>query len=98
MYDNVNYFVLVFEFCQNGHLENLIKKIREKQEPNRSGQTAGISEQLARIYMAQLVNAVEYLQLNNIAHRDLKPLNILIDDNYNLKLIDFGEAKNINEV
>lgn len=34
--------------------------------------------------------AVEYLHSNNLMHRDIKPENILIDDNYNGKLIDFG--------
>ena len=29
----------------------------------------------------------------NIMHRDLKPQNIVLGDNYNLKLIDFGDAK-----
>jgi serine/threonine protein kinase len=28
----------------------------------------------------------------------LKPLNIMLDENYNIKLIDFGDAKDINEV
>ena len=44
-----------------------------------------------------MTNALEVLQENNIMHRDLKPMNVMLDENYNVKLIDFGDAKDINE-
>ncbi|KAJ3358010.1 hypothetical protein HDU83_000067 [Entophlyctis luteolus] len=51
-----------------------------------------IPEKLAKKIFAQIVLAVEYLQQNNLVHRDLKDENIVIDRNYNIKLIDFGSV------
>ena len=47
--------------------------------------------------MAQLVNAVEYMQTKGIMHRDLKPGNIMLDEMWNLKIIDYGDAKKVEE-
>ena len=44
--------------------------------------------------MKQLVSALYYFQTNNIAHRDIKPQNILICKNNIYKITDLGEAKN----
>jgi len=30
-------------------------------------------------------------------HRDLKPQNIMMDENYNCKIIDFGDARMVEE-
>ena len=38
-------------------------------------------------------NVLEYMHVNHMIHRDLKPGNIIIDNNYNIHLIDFGIAK-----
>jgi serine/threonine protein kinase len=35
---------------------------------------------------------LHYLHSNGVCHRDLKPDNILLDDEYNCKIIDFGFA------
>ena len=46
--------------------------------------------------MKQLVSALYYFQKKNVAHRDIKPQNILICANNIYKITDLGEAKNIN--
>lgn len=48
------------------------------------------SDNLARYYFHQLVEAIEHMHSKGIAHRDLKLENILIDENFDLKLTDFG--------
>lgn len=40
----------------------------------------------------QLLKALEYIHKQGVVHRDLKPENIMVDENDNLKLIDFGIA------
>ncbi|KAF8820544.1 AGC kinase [Cardiosporidium cionae] len=51
---------------------------------------------LARYYIAQLVNAVEYIHSKNIVHRDLKAENLVINNGV-LKLIDFGSALDLDD-
>ncbi|KAI9983846.1 hypothetical protein PInf_007923 [Phytophthora infestans] len=42
-----------------------------------------------------MVNALEYCHSNRIIHRDVKPDNILIDENGDIKLCDFGVARTV---
>ncbi|XP_013777890.1 testis-specific serine/threonine-protein kinase 1-like [Limulus polyphemus] len=51
------------------------------------------SEQLAKRWFHQIIRALRYCHRLEIAHRDLKCENILLDDSLNAKLTDFGFSR-----
>ncbi|KAG9351764.1 hypothetical protein JZ751_023015 [Albula glossodonta] len=73
-----NSYYLVMELCPGG---NLMNRIYEKKR---------LEEKEAQKYVRQLVMAVEHLHRAGVVHRDLKIENLLLDENDNIKLIDFG--------
>ncbi|KAK4786278.1 hypothetical protein SAY86_002967 [Trapa natans] len=69
---------LVMELASGGEL---FTKVR------RQGR---ISEGAARRYFQQLVDALRFCHENGMAHRDIKPQNLLLDKSNVLKVSDFG--------
>ncbi|ELA41411.1 CMGC/CDK protein kinase [Vittaforma corneae ATCC 50505] len=45
------------------------------------------------LIMYQLLHAVSFIHSRAIIHRDLKPSHVLLDQNCNIKIIDFGMAR-----
>ncbi|KAG0686675.1 hypothetical protein C6P40_003579, partial [Pichia californica] len=51
-----------------------------------------LPQNLRLCYFKQIVKCINFLQLNNIGHRDLKLDNFCLDVNGNIKIIDFGSS------
>jgi hypothetical protein len=54
-----------------------------------------LSEKQASIFGKQMLQGLLYLHSRNICHRDLKGDNLLVDTKGNLKLADFGTAREL---
>ena len=52
----------------------------------------GLPEIIIKIIFEKIIKCVKFLHSKGICHRDLKGDNIILDENFNLKLIDFGCA------
>lgn len=73
------YHILVLKYQANGDFLDFVKKRK-------------LEEKVARYYFEQLLEALEHLHANGYCHRDLKIENILVDQNYDLVLTDFGHS------
>ncbi|CAA3031224.1 serine threonine- kinase OXI1-like [Olea europaea subsp. europaea] len=67
------------DYCPGLDLHSLRKKQTEKT----------FSDDIIRFYAAELVLALEYLHGLGIVYRDLKPENVMIQENGHLMLVDF---------
>ena len=53
------------------------------------------SEELTRYFFKQFLEALKHIPQNGLAHRDIKIENVLLDQNCELKINDFGYACSI---
>ncbi|XP_054157381.1 testis-specific serine/threonine-protein kinase 1-like [Oppia nitens] len=82
MYDILETPNIVFIFMQwgvNGSIMSLM-----------ANQKTAFKENQAKQWFQELTNGLSYMHRKNIAHRDLKLDNFLLDDNYMALLSDFG--------
>ena len=86
-YENETYFQLVME--KHGFGMDLFEFIEK---------TNGVPEPLGAFISKQLVEAVDYLHMNGILHRDIKDENVVLDDCFHAKLIDFGSATHLTNM
>ena len=72
---------IVMEYASRGDFRNFLKLHRKQMD-----------DKLARTYFRQLIDGLEYIHGNGVAHMDLKLENLLIGDDDLLKITDFDLA------
>uniref|UniRef100_A0A8B9C3B7 Trio Rho guanine nucleotide exchange factor n=1 Tax=Anser brachyrhynchus TaxID=132585 RepID=A0A8B9C3B7_9AVES len=80
-------YILVLEMADQGRLLDYVVR------------WGNLTEGKIRLYLGEILEAVQYLHNCRIAHLDLKPENILVDQSSSkptIKLADFGDAVQLN--
>jgi serine/threonine protein kinase len=85
-FDADKVYYSIYEYLENGELHNYIFLLKKR-----------LSEEISRKIFYDLVKAVETCHKSGMSHGDIKLQNILFNSNFNIKLIDFGHAKNIKD-
>ena len=85
-YNDQKYIYLVMEYIPGKQLFEHI-----------TADTKRISEAQICSYMRQIVSAIAYCHSQNILHQDIKPENIMITHDGNVKLIDFGLSHDVGD-
>lgn len=75
------YFFLIQEFCPCGDVSKMLT-IKKR-----------LTEEETRVYISEVLLALEHLHSLGIIYRDLKPDNIMIAEDGHLKVTDFGLSK-----
>lgn len=78
--DNDNLY-LVMDMLSGGDLRFHISRYRK------------FSEEQTRFFIACMVHSLDYIHSNNVIHRDMKPENLVLDENGYIRVTDFGIAK-----
>lgn len=88
IYEDSTAVYITMELCEGGEL---MSRISQAQERNKT-----LSERYVMILMKQIMQALTYFHTRNVLHKDLKPENVLFQDESPtspLKVIDFGLAE-----
>ena len=73
--------ILILDYCPGGDLAQVLEK------------EGKLEESKAKMYVAEILLALEELHSNGVIYRDLKPENVVLDASGHAMLTDFGLSK-----
>ena len=74
----------LFQFLSGGELFSYLRMSKTFSSPT------------VKFYTAEILLALEYLHAKSIAYRDLKPENLMLQNDGHITITDFGFAKKID--
>ncbi|KAG8277433.1 hypothetical protein J6590_042669 [Homalodisca vitripennis] len=77
---------LVMEYCGAGSVTDLVKSTK--------GQS--LKEEWIAYICREILRGLSYLHSNKVIHRDIKGQNVLLTDNAEVKLVDFGVSAQLD--
>ncbi len=84
--ENKDGIFIITEYVKGQTLEEYIDQV-----------SGPISETRSIKILLKILDAVEYMHFNNIIHRDIKPSNFMITSDNDIRIIDFGIAKSLDD-
>lgn len=80
---------MIMDLCPNGDLNDYIVKHTSAEQP-------GLPLKECARFLGQILLAIEYIHAASVIFRDLKPDNVVLDEQNRAKLVDFGLAKRVD--
>ncbi|CAI7997160.1 Misshapen-like kinase 1 [Geodia barretti] len=77
---------LVMEYCGAGSVTDLVKSTRAR----------SLKEDWIAFICREVLRGLSHLHKNRVIHRDIKGQNVLITDNADIKLVDFGVSAQLD--
>jgi serine/threonine-protein kinase ULK4 len=85
-YETTNHLWLILEYCVGGDLDKILK------------QDMRLPESSVHDFGRDLLAAMQHLHSKGIIHCDLKPSNVLLDENGAIKLGGFSVARRLSDI
>lgn len=91
--------LILMPYFKNGSLADYIDLRRRQLEQRKLFGTRQVIDIITLLNMAlNAADCIQYLHTRSIIHRDIKPANFLIDDDFEIRVTDFGVSRAMTDI